>query len=117
MKADTLTERLHEKADADLRKKLKDSFRWIADEIGCPTTSPELEEFPRVQSAVMNAGRPKFTSMPWFGNAQQVHTEVAFAFLRDKYRSRAVSEFMAKVNNMAAEMENLGIVVQQNQEG
>lgn len=116
MKADTLTDKLHAKADADLRKKIKDSLEWIADEIGHPTTSPELEEFPRVQSAITNMGRPKFASMPWFGNAQQVHAEVAFAFLRDKYRNRYVAEFMDKVNGMAAEMEYLGIVVQQSQE-
>ena len=117
MNADTLTSRIHAQADAELRKKIDESFQWIWDETGHQNQkNPELDDFPKVQASIMNQGRPKFTSMPWIGAVQSVHTEVAFAYLRDKYRSRAVNEFMAKVNGMAAEMENLGIVVQQAQE-
>ncbi len=116
MKTDTITDRLHAKADADLRKKITESMKWIWDETGHSSQHPKIEDFPNVSAAISNQGLPKPASMPWIGAVQQVHTEVAFAFLRDRWRSRYVSEFMGKVEAMADEMENLGIVLRQNEE-
>lgn len=103
MKASTITERLHAKADADLKAKLKDSVEWVWKQTGHTCTRPKLEDFPEV---AMDG------KMPWIGHVSQLFESVAFAYLRDQWRDRYVSEFMAKVETMASEMESLGIAVQ-----
>lgn len=114
MKTDTLTDRLHAKADADLRKKITESMQWILDESGYATrgNGPKIEDHPRVSDAMASQGQARPSAMPWIGSIQAVHTEVAFAYLRDKWRSRYVFDFMSKVEAMASEMENLGLVIQ-----
>lgn len=116
MNTDTITTRLHAKADADLRKKLNESVEWIWQETQYRSNSqPKMEDHNNVVTAINNAGR-KWETMPWIGSIISIFKEVAFAYLRDDWRKRYVSEFMGKVESMAEEMENLGIVIQQREE-
>jgi len=111
----TITERLHARSDTNLKDKLEKTTKWIWDE-RTEGERPKLEDFPGVKTAYGNAGESAPREMPWIGSIQQQFLTVAFAYLRDKYRDAAVTEFMDKINSMAAEMENLGIVIQQNEE-
>ncbi len=112
MKASTITERLHAKADADLKAKLEQSVSWVLDQSGYSSDIPKLEDFPDVAASFTNDGRPAPTKMPWIGCVIAMFKTVAFAYLRDRWRSRYISEFMGKVEAMASEMENLGLVIQ-----
>lgn len=112
MKASTITERLHAKADADLKARLNDSVSWVWDQTGCSRVYPDIKDFPEVVSHVTNDGLPEPQKMPWIGRVLELFKSVAFAYLRDQWRDRYVSEFMAKVEAMASEMESLGIAVQ-----
>ena len=113
----TITERIHLKADQDLRKKIDASLEWIWEEARAYSAQPKIENFPFIASAYTNDGQKSPTSVPWVGAVQNQFKEVAFAYLCERYRYVAVTQFMAKVNNMAAEMENLGISIQQREEG
>jgi len=108
---DTITERIHAKADADLKKKLSESLAWVWNETGHGCELPKLSDFPDVTSQITNTGAATPTEMPWIGATSNQFAAVAFAYLRDKYRARAVADFMAKVESMAAEFENLGIAI------
>jgi hypothetical protein len=113
MKASTITERLHAKADADLKAKLEQSVSWVWDQIGYSTrTHPDIKDFPDVSSNYTNDGQPAPAKMPWIGRTLGLFKEVSFAYLRDKWRDQYVSDFMGKVEAMASEMENLGLVIQ-----
>ena len=116
MNADTITTRLHAKADADLKKKIAESVKWIWEATqGMSGSMPKLVDHKDLETAMRNTGS-KWESMPWIGGLLDVFKKVAFAYLRDKWRSQYVSDFMGKVESMAAEMENLGIVIQQQEE-
>lgn len=109
--ASTITERLHAKADADLKAKLKQSVSWVWDSTGYSIATPALEDFPDVAANLINDGQPTPSKMPWIGRIVELFTAVAFAYLRDKWRDKYVLDFMDKVEAMASEMENLGLVV------
>ena len=112
MKPSTITERLHAKADTDLKARLNDSVEWVWKQTGHACTQPNLEDFPEVTAAYTNDGKTAPSKMPWIGIVLNLFKAVAFAYLRDTWRDRYVSEFMAKVEAMASEMESLGIAVQ-----
>lgn len=111
----TITERLHARSDSDLKAKLEMAAKWIWDE-RTQGERPKLEDFPGVKTAYSNAGESAPREMPWIGSIQQQFLTVAFAYLRDKYREAAVTQFMDKINSMASEMENLGIAIQDREE-
>ena len=108
----TITERLHAKADADLKAKLEQSVSWVWDQSGYSSDRPNLDDFPDVAANYSNDGQPAPSNMPWIGRIIALFKAVAFAYLRDKWRSQYVSDFMGKVEAMASEMENLGLVIQ-----
>ncbi len=110
-KASTITEKLHAKADADLKAKLEQSVSWVWDQTGYSSDTPNLEDFPDVAASFTNDGQPAPSKMPWIGRVVAMFKAVAFAYLRDKWRSRYISDFMGKVEAMAGEMENLGLVI------
>jgi len=112
MKVSTITERLHAKADADLKAKLEQSVSWVWDQSGYSSDTPNLDDFPDVAANYSNDGQPAPSNMPWIGRIIALFKAVAFAYLRDKWRSQYVSDFMGKVEAMASEMENLGLVIQ-----
>lgn len=112
MKASSITERLYAKADNDLKSKLEQSVAWVWDQSGHATDQPKLEDFPDIVSNYTNDAQPAPQKMPWIGRVINLFKAVAFAYLRDKWRNQYVSDFMAKVEAMASEMENLGLVVQ-----
>lgn len=117
MNTDTITTRLHAKADADLKAKLSESVAWVWEQTGhSGHPNPKLEDFPDVASQYTNDGQAAPKGMPWIGRILELFKAVSFAYLRDKWRNRYVAEFLGKVEAMAAEMENLGIVIHQNEE-
>ena len=112
MKASTITERLYAKADADLKYKLNESVKWVWEQTGHSTEShPTLEDFPDVVSNYTNDGQAKPNKMPWIGRVIELFKSVSFAYLRDKWRNQYVSDFMGKIEAVASEMENLGIII------
>ena len=112
MQSHTITDRLHAKADTDLKSKLESSVAWVWDSTGHSTAEPNLEEFPDVSNNFTNDGLQKPTKMPWIGRVLSLFKSVAFAYLRDKWRNQYVADFMGKVEAMASEMENLGIIIE-----
>lgn len=112
MQASTITERLHAKADTDLKTKLEASVAWVWDTTGHSCHQPELEAFPEISKVFTNDGKAAPAKMPWIGRVLELFKTVAFAYLRDKWRNQYVADFMGKVEAMASEMENLGLVIQ-----
>lgn len=117
MKSSTITERLHAKSDADLKAKLAESTKWVWDQTGYSSASnPSLEEFPDVTANYTNDGKTAPKEMPWIGRIIELFKAVSFAYLRDKWRNKYITDFMGKVEAMASEMENLGIVIESREE-
>lgn len=94
MNEQTITEKLFDKADKELKARINKSTQWIYDD----------------------ARQVEHSEKPWIGTIGVQFNELAFDYLREKYRQQAIDDFMAKVNSMAEEMENLGIVVRNNSE-
>ena len=114
MSTSSITERLHAKADADLKARLNESVAWVWEETGHSSgrSNPDLTEFPEIKHHYTNDGQPAPQKMPWIGRILELFKAVSFAYLRDKWRDKYVSDFMAKVEAVAGEMESLGIVIQ-----
>lgn len=104
MNTQTITDKIYERSDAELRAKVAESQKWIWDAIRENNAErPIAKLFPEIECTTER--------LPWLGEFTVQFDALVIAYLRDLYREKAVSAFMAKVNNMAAEMENLGIVV------
>jgi hypothetical protein len=116
MNPETLTQKLHAKSDSDLRAKIIAATAWIHDDLShSEFTSGDNADFLKLVSGSEIGNL--LTKVPWIGSAINVFTETAFAYLRDKYRQRAVADFMAKVESMAEQMQELGMVIAENAEG
>ncbi len=94
---DTITERLHNKAD----KKLKDEIEAIISAVHCAITygehslySYQLRELD--SDALVNG----------FGMLDRMKA-MAFEGMKDRRRNEAVSEFMARVETLSVEIEEL----------
>lgn len=108
MNAQTITKTIFDKADAELKERISQSTRWIIDEVQ-QTPRSKAVDFPNIRAN-------NHSELPWVGTSLVEFNELAFASLRDKYRQQAITKFMSKVESMAEEMENLGIVVRSNSE-
>ncbi len=106
MTTDTITSKLHAKADADLRKKLEESTEWVWAETGHNAIPPKIEEHEDIKNELKKCNYA-LSDMPWIGAVMMAFRAVAFAYLRDKWRNRYVAEFMGKVELMAQELKNL----------
>ena len=109
MNAQTITERIYDKTDAELTKRIRQSVAWIHEESNVNSASrPTTTEFPNVKN--------KGDTFPGLWDSSNEFQNIAYAYLRDLNRNRATKEFMSKVDSMAEEMENLGIVMRTNSE-
>lgn len=100
MNTDEITQRIYIRSDRDLRAKINASVKWVWDESGhsCERPNSRLEE---IQSELGGGGSEfALNKVPWIGAAIRMFEVVAFHYLRDKYRSQAVSDFMAKVESV-----------------
>lgn len=106
MNLSTITERLYQKSDLELRKKIETSIAWIWDE---KPTNFKFDAEQEKQFATAMSGKPPYSQMkdtPWLGYAQAFFTEVAFHYLRDRYREKALTDFMTKVNSIDEIIQN-----------
>jgi len=99
MNTETLTQKLHDKADRELRERIRNSMDPIWKELGANGDWQRGKEGPK---------------LPWPGPSGAEFEKVAFEYLCAPNRERAVSDFMAKVESMASQMEELGLVIADN---
>jgi len=112
MTPETITKKIHDKADKDLRDKINlhiNALWKIAD--AHSTEKPTREGHPALDKALSLAGYK--ISVPWIGDINSVIRELAFSHARDKNRENATFAFMAKIEAMADQFEELGMVVTQ----
>lgn len=102
LNTETLTKKLHAKADRELRAKLKATFDqiWKDCDEGRPTR-PKLEDWPLLKAAV------KGNETPWLGDVWKTFLELAFAYQAPAAREKAVNDFMAQVENMQEQIASL----------
>lgn len=95
---DTLTQRIHDKSDRELRKKIDNSMDWIWEETGHTGHRPKDVELANLNAEL--SGNISYSQMPWIESVMNQFKAVAFYYLRDKYRAKALSDFMAKVESI-----------------
>lgn len=95
---DDLTQRIYNKSDTDLRKKLEDCTKWVWDETGYGD-KPSDEALAEARSNLSGTDLPELSN-PWIGNVRRQFIEVSFAWLRDRYRNEALCDFMQKVESL-----------------
>lgn len=106
-----ITEKIFAKSDKELRAKLEQSVKWIWDESGHSCERPK--DVAALNKAISSNSIQEFKEMPWIGAISKLLVETAFLYLRDKYRQKAIREFMAKVESLSEQVEQLQQQVQQ----
>ena len=94
---DQITKRICDRSDLELRKKLAASLAWIWIETGYDSPRPKPEQLEEVNEVIRGTGLEPYKEIPWIGAASKVFEAVTFAYLRDKYRDKAVADFIEKV--------------------
>ena len=108
MKAETLTERIYQQSDKDLKRKIDQSLDWIWQESGHTATKPEDSQLAEINAELRGtADFSEFTSMPWIGAAIGRLKVIAFHYLRNKYRNQAMTDFINKVKSVDEIIHNL----------
>lgn len=108
MKAETLTERIYQQADNDLKRKIDQSLDWIWKETGHTTTKPDDSQLAEINDELRGtANFSEFTSMPWIGAAIGRLKVITFHYLRNKYRNQAMTDFINKVKSVDEIINNL----------
>lgn len=99
---DTITQRIHDRSDAELRKELKAFTTKIWDE-ACPHSSerPALDDWPGLSESVRKHNLFKNEETPWIGAVAEAYVELAFAHIAPKRRANALHDFMKKVESVS----------------
>lgn len=95
-----IAQRIYAKSDAELRKKITASVAWVWEESGHSVTRPDsrLEE---IKSEIGGVGDIAIDKVPWIGSASRLFEVLAFHYLRDRYRQKAISDFMQKIDEVS----------------
>lgn len=102
MNTETLTEKIYAKSDAELKKKIADSVAWIWNETGHTGIKPDANQLSEINGELRgSADFKEFEAMPWIGAATKRFEVIAFHYLRNKYRSQAIYDFMQKVESIS----------------
>jgi len=109
MNTETLTAKLHAKADTDLRNKLDAAFKpWMDEANPHNNARPEIGQSKRLDNALkqirLGATYVEPTQVPWIHDIATAHKEMLFAYLSPQWRDRYVAEFMKKVETIAEEI-------------
>jgi hypothetical protein len=108
MKADTITQKLHERADVKLRAfchtRFDDLFEMCE---GTKGRRPAVTDSLKIKSSQVFRGEKDLVEFPWHGAVWGYASEVLFMMLRDKWREKEVADFIAMVESTAAEIEGL----------
>lgn len=114
MTPETLTQKLHDLSDRKLREEISKALEWFQ------TAMPFSESIDHslLSSAMSITSLGHELKRPVYsGDAIRLLKVVAFIRLRDSRRDAEVRSFMEKVNGMATQFENLGLVIADNAEG
>ena len=96
-----IAQRIYVKSDAELRKKIKESVAWVWEESGHSAPRPD-SRFAEIKSELGGlSGDFSVERVPWIGSASRLFEVVAFHYLRDKYRQKAISDFMQKIDEVS----------------
>jgi hypothetical protein len=100
MNAETLTQKIHARADRKLNLFLQSRFGEMFDLCGGHGSDkrPKLEDFPNVNLALKQCRMPEV--MPWSGSAIELSRAVCFAYMRDQWREREMEDFIKKVEGI-----------------
>lgn len=105
MNTNSITVKLHKKADDELYHKINESLEWIRKATGYSSTPPCKEAVEDFLKAVKGTTLGKrLTTLPLISEAIKVMRETAFAYMRDANRERTVQEFMNKVEALSADI-------------
>ena len=106
MKPETLTDKLHARADEKLSHYCEQRFGDLFNLCG----AHHSEKKPQISSALkqhlqsLGAKNDKF---PWHGSVWAIAREVLFATLQEAWREKEVAEFMSKVESMRDEIREI----------
>ena len=92
MNAQTITEILHAKSDAALKKHINNQLNPLF---------MEAKDAPYSELQRNNPEEWKqFKDNPWIGEAMKRYRDLAFLYLRDNWREKAVHNFISKVEEV-----------------
>jgi hypothetical protein len=104
--AETITQKLHARADAKLRAYCDSRFGDLLELCGGHSCArPEVTK--ELRQRAVNIGVKEPDQLPWHGAVWVHASEVLFLLLRDEWREREVAEFMNAVEGAKAAVDEL----------